>query len=39
MSTSSEYNTMMIELEKFHKEQTKLKGRNQHRELDLRYFY
>ena len=29
---------MMIELEKFHKEQTRLKERNEHRELDLRYY-
>ena len=28
---------MMVELEKFHKEQAKMKGKNEHRELDLRY--
>ena len=37
MSTSPEYNTMLVELEKFYKEQTKTKGKNEPRELDLRY--
>ncbi|XP_028401468.1 uncharacterized protein LOC114524554 isoform X2 [Dendronephthya gigantea] len=40
MSSCPEYISMMGELEKFHKEQTKMKGKNEKRELDLRpYLY
>ena len=37
MSASPEYNEMIVELEKFHKEYSSFNERNERRELDLRY--